>query len=75
MSNGHIFGVTRRRHDDETVARVDAIARRHGCYAVAVRLPGNPTRGWICGPNMGHPFDRDRARAVMSEIDASGVEW
>lgn len=71
----HMFGVTRKTHNSETLERADAIARRHGCYAVTVKLPGDPTRGWFAGPNLGHPFDRDREEAVMADLSAAGIDW
>lgn len=67
----HHFGLHRGHIDD---AKADAIARRNGAWHVNYTDPGTrEKRGWFCCRNLGFPFDRDTARAVMADIRAAGL--
>lgn len=56
------------------VAGHRAIAEQHGAeFIYPGRMPGTPTTGWFTAPNLGEPFDRDRARAVRMALLEAGL--
>jgi hypothetical protein len=72
MSQYH-FGLGKGRVGAGVEKRVDKIARKHGADFTSVTLPGDGPRYWFSGPNLGFPFDRDMARAVLNDLEAAGL--
>lgn len=54
--------------------RLNRIAKRHGAWFVRYKEPGRGTwRYWLACPNRGNPFDQAIARAVLDDVEASGL--
>lgn len=66
----YMFGVSRQKPAARTARRMDQIAKREGAYLVEAMLPGTGYQRWFCAPNLGSPFDGDRARRVHAALVA-----
>lgn len=64
----YFFGL----HSGHLTAKADRIARKHNAYHVNYTEPRGERRGWFGCQNLGNPFDQNRARAVMADIDQVG---
>ena len=65
----HFFGL----HDGHLTAAANRIAKRHDAWHVNYVEPGTgKRRGWFGCRNLGQPFDRSTAEAVLADIDAAG---
>lgn len=69
----YMFGITRKRMTLRERKQANEIAKRHGASFIAADIPGNETKGWFVGPNLGEPFDRQLRDAVMADIKAAGL--
>jgi hypothetical protein len=51
-------------------ARRQRIAAKHDAHWIEIEDPPHSGRwrGWFTGPNLGHPFDRAMADAVLAEV-------
>lgn len=66
--------------------KANKIAKQHGAWLINHTDPGCSCgrghsngcpanrRHWFSAPNMGAPFDGDRARALSAALDAAGVK-
>ena len=68
----YFFGTGSGKVAKSKAARLDALASKHGCFFVAVKLPEG-ARYWFGGPNRGEPFDRKMARAVLADAERAGL--
>jgi hypothetical protein len=67
----YIFGTTRTPVNAAVARKIDAIRIEEGGHGyTSFREPGNPTRGWFTGPNLGFPFDRALSARVMARVRA-----
>lgn len=67
------FGVGHKKLPAKTVKAARRIGADRGAEFVHVRMPEG-WRYWFAAPNMGHPFDDQRARDVYADLEAEGVE-
>ena len=71
-----LFGLFSGKVGKKRLAKANKIAGRHDCYVVAnyEDAPGQGNeRGWICGPNLGQPFDDALKAEVLGELEAEGL--
>lgn len=52
--------------------KADRIAQRHGARCIVADLPEG-ARYWFTAPNMGDPFDKATAKAVLEDLEAAGL--
>lgn len=69
----YMFGVSRTKLSRRDAAKMQSIARKHGCTLVEASLPDGYQR-WFAGPNHGSPFDRQMSEAVYADLAAAGLE-
>lgn len=53
--------------------KADEIAKRHDAWLVNYTEPRGEKRHWFACRNMGDPFNRSTADAVLSDLENEGV--
>lgn len=71
----YIFGTTRKKVTKVVARKLDALCKAEGGHGFTgpVSIPGNDTRGWFTGPNLGFPFDRNLAERVKDAVARAGL--
>ena len=69
----YLFGLFRGRPAPAAVGKADAIATRRDCCIIQYLDPATGPRGWLAGPNRGAPFDGAMERAVIRDLERSGL--
>ncbi len=71
--NEFMFGVSRQKPTRKGARIMDRVAKKHDAYLVEATIPGTGYQRWFCSPNLGHPFDGERAMAVLGDLRTIGV--
>ena len=69
----YLFGVSKHRPTRKQAEKIEAIAGKHNVDFYQAQLPGVGYQSWFGGPNRGHPFDEQLARAVLDDIREAGI--
>jgi hypothetical protein len=59
-------------HFGHLIDRADRIAKSRGARHVNYTEPNGERRGWFVCPNLGTPFDQERADQVLADIERIG---
>lgn len=70
MASYH-FGLGRGHLPEEA----DQIARRHDARLVNYTEPNGEKRHWFTTQNLGDPFDRATAQAVLADLEDAGIRY
>jgi hypothetical protein len=68
-----MFGVSRTKPTRRDSRKIERIAKRHGATFVEANLPGTGYQSWFSAPNLGSPFDQERAAAVAVDLETAGL--
>ena len=53
--------------------KADRIAAKHGAFLVNFTESNGYKRHWFGAPNLGAPFDSQRAEVVIQDLKAAGI--
>ena len=67
-----MFGVSRKKPTRRDAQHMKHVAKKHGARLVEAVLPGTGYQRWFTAPNLGDPFDHQRAAAIYDDLHAIG---